>query len=58
MLFSGNLRINLDPFNKYSDSELWIALKVSNLKEFFCQTNEGLDYNIAENGGNLRLFAF
>jgi ABC-type multidrug transport system fused ATPase/permease subunit len=31
ILFSGSIRINLDPFNEYSDEQLWNALKLSNL---------------------------
>ena len=27
MLFSGTMRYNLDPFNDYSDVELWDALE-------------------------------
>ena len=27
VLFSGSLRKNLDPFNRYGDSELWNALE-------------------------------
>jgi len=31
-LFSGSLRINLDPFEVYSDQEIWNALEKANLK--------------------------
>lgn len=34
ILFSGSLRFNLDPFNKYSDEEIWTALEHAHLKEF------------------------
>lgn len=34
VLFSGNLRMNLDPFEKYSDEEIWRALEQANLKDF------------------------
>ena len=27
MLFSGSLRYNLDPFDEYSDEEVWDALE-------------------------------
>jgi ABC-type multidrug transport system fused ATPase/permease subunit len=30
-LFSGSLRMNLDPFDKYTDDQLWAALKLSHL---------------------------
>ena len=32
VLFSGNMRSNLDPFNKYSDDELWRTLEHAHLK--------------------------
>lgn len=34
ILFSGTLRINLDPFNTYSDEEVWRALEHAHLKAF------------------------
>lgn len=53
-MFSGSLRINLDPFQQYSDGELWVALDVAHLKSFFDKMTAGLDYTISENGENLR----
>jgi ABC-type multidrug transport system fused ATPase/permease subunit len=32
VLFSGTLRFNLDPFDKFGDSELWSALEMAHLK--------------------------
>ena len=54
VLFSGTLRVNLDPFNKHSDEELWNALEVSHLRKFVCGLNGGLQHTIAEGGENLR----
>ena len=54
VLFSGSLRLNLDPFNKYTDDELWQVLEVSHLKNFVSGLSEGLQYTIAEGGENLR----
>ena len=54
VLFSGNLRLNLDPFNKHTDEELWQVLDVSHLKNFVSGLSEGLQYAIAEGGENLR----
>lgn len=34
VLFSGSLRMNLDPFNKHTDSEVWTALEHAHLKSF------------------------
>ena len=54
MLFSGSLRLNLDPFDKYTDEELWKVLEVSHLNRFVSGLNGGLQYTIAEGGENLR----
>ena len=54
VLFSGTLRMNLDPFNKHADGELWNALEVSHLSKFVSGLNEGLQYTVAEGGENLR----
>ena len=31
-MFSGTLRINLDPFDKHTDEEIWKALELAHLK--------------------------
>ncbi len=54
MLFSGSLRMNLDPFERYSDEELWIALEHSHLKTFVSSLAEKLQHPISEGGENLR----
>ncbi|CAJ0567100.1 unnamed protein product, partial [Mesorhabditis spiculigera] len=53
VLFSGTLRFNLDPFEKYSDAELWAALDACQLKDFVEDKEEKLDYKIAEGGKNM-----
>ena len=53
VLFSGTLRSNLDPFNSYSDTQLWEALEHSHLKNFVKGLDAGLDHNVAEGGENL-----
>lgn len=55
MLFSGSLRMNLDPFEGKGDVELWRALELAHLKEFVEGLNGGLGYEIVEGGENLRL---
>ena len=47
--------MNLDPFESYSDQEVWAALESSHLKTFVTSLPEKLLYPIAEGGDNLRL---
>ncbi|CAL9687902.1 unnamed protein product [Knipowitschia caucasica] len=53
VLFSGTLRMNLDPFNKFSDEEIWRVLELSHLKVFVSGLQEGLHYEVSEGGENL-----
>jgi ATP-binding cassette subfamily C (CFTR/MRP) protein 1 len=53
-LFSGSIRLNLDPNYEYSDYELWKVLKKVNLKEFIMNLKEGLAFECSEGGANLR----
>ena len=54
VLFSGNLRFNLDPFNSHSDRDLWNALDHAHLKTFVSGLDEGLQFPVSEGGENLR----
>ena len=54
MLFSGTLRINLDPFGNHTDDDIWRALETAHLSEFVGGLTEGLEYPVAEGGENLR----
>lgn len=54
VLFSGTLRLNLDPFEQHSDENIWKALELSHLKEFVASLPTGLMHNISEGGENLR----
>ena len=54
VLFSGTLRINVDPFESYSDSDLWRALESAHLKTFVSGLEKKLQHHIAEGGENLR----
>jgi len=53
VLFTGSIRINLDPFEAYSDNDLWNALEKANLKDFVKQLDNKLDYECSEGGENL-----
>ena len=41
VLFSGTLKMNLDPFEKYSDEQIWTALEHAHLK---CEYRLGFCY--------------
>lgn len=55
LLFAGNLRSNLDPFNSYSDDEIFRSLNLVHFQSTLDFSNSGLDYEIAENGSNLSI---
>ena len=57
-MFSGTLRINLDPFEVYSDEQLWNALEHAHLKDFVMSADKQLDFECSEGGENLRLGLF
>ncbi len=46
VLFSGTLRVNLDPFTLHSDKEVWDALELAHLKvsEYFFTFPAGLQF--------------
>ena len=54
MLFSDTLRANLDPFNHYSDEDVWRCLETAHLKRFAQELPGGLGFAVAEGGENLR----
>lgn len=53
VLFSGSLRMNLDPFDAFSDEEIWKVLELSHLKAYVTGLQEGLQHEVAEGGENL-----
>ncbi|XP_048103810.1 multidrug resistance-associated protein 1 [Alosa alosa] len=55
VLFSGSLRMNLDPFDAYSDEEVWSALELAHLKNFVSGLPDKLNYECSEGGENLSL---
>ncbi|KAG5279356.1 hypothetical protein AALO_G00076900 [Alosa alosa] len=55
VLFSGTLRMNLDPFDGYSDEEVWRALELAHLKNFVSGLPDKLYHECSEGGENLSL---
>ncbi len=53
VLFCGTIRSNLDPFDKYTDEQLWHVLELGHLKTFVKSLEIGLEHPVAEGGENL-----
>uniref|UniRef100_A0A8B9CSQ7 ABC-type glutathione-S-conjugate transporter n=1 Tax=Anser brachyrhynchus TaxID=132585 RepID=A0A8B9CSQ7_9AVES len=53
VLFSGTLRMNLDPLNQYTDADIWTALEVTQLKNFVADLPDQLEYKCTDRGENL-----
>ncbi|XP_021917145.1 multidrug resistance-associated protein 1 isoform X2 [Zootermopsis nevadensis] len=53
VLFSGTLRVNLDPFGSCSDSDIWLALEHAHLKAFVKALPDSLEHSVSEGGENL-----
>ncbi|XP_022257805.1 multidrug resistance-associated protein 1-like, partial [Limulus polyphemus] len=54
VLFTGTLRINLDPSKEFTDEQLWSVLEHAHLKPYVISLSEGLEHHVAEGGENLR----
>uniref|UniRef100_A0A3Q3W108 ABC-type glutathione-S-conjugate transporter n=1 Tax=Mola mola TaxID=94237 RepID=A0A3Q3W108_MOLML len=55
VLFSGSLRMNLDPFDSYTDEEVWRSLELAHLKNFVSNLPDKLNHECTEGGENLSL---
>lgn len=55
MLFSGHLRINLDPFKEKTDNEIYDALEQVQLKSYVISLGEGLEYKVIDGGSNFSM---
>ncbi|KAM6263588.1 ATP-binding cassette sub-family C member 2 isoform 2-T2 [Spheniscus humboldti] len=53
VLFTGTLRMNLDPFDQYTDEEVWKALELAHLKTYVQDLPKGLLHLVSEGGENL-----
>ncbi|XP_062379986.1 ATP-binding cassette sub-family C member 12-like [Sardina pilchardus] len=52
VLFIGTVRYNLDPFDKYKDEAIWLALEKTYMKPSISKLPEGLGAPVVENGEN------
>ncbi|CAN1249285.1 ABC transporter C family member 2 [Linum perenne] len=52
VLFSGTVRLNLDPFSEHNDADLWEALERAHLKDVIRINSLGLDAEVLEGGEN------
>ena len=55
ILFSGTLRYNLDPFNKYITDQHWSALDKVQLRTKIQSLEGDLDMEVAEGGNNFSI---
>uniref|UniRef100_A0A0K2UZH0 ATP-binding cassette sub-family C member 4 n=1 Tax=Lepeophtheirus salmonis TaxID=72036 RepID=A0A0K2UZH0_LEPSM len=55
LLFSGNVRKNLDPIMEYEDSDLWNALEQAKLSQIISNLNGGLDAQVTDGGSNFSI---
>ena len=54
VLFSGTLRMNLDPLNHHSDDEVWRALELAHLSAYIRKQMLGLQHPVDQGGSNFR----
>ncbi|KAK8801165.1 hypothetical protein WA158_001935 [Blastocystis sp. Blastoise] len=52
VLFSGTIRENIDPFDEYKDSDIWIALERAHMKDVIASSDLGLSSLVEEHGNN------
>lgn len=55
VLFSGSLKMNLDPMNQHTDKSLWEALEQVHLKQFIENSSQDLEFECGEGGQNLSI---
>jgi ABC-type multidrug transport system fused ATPase/permease subunit len=52
VLFSKTVRWNLDPFDEFSDNEIWNALEIVKMKSLINELPDKLHYKVSEGGRN------
>ncbi|KAJ2887608.1 hypothetical protein IWW38_005102 [Coemansia aciculifera] len=52
VLFAGTVRENLDPFNSYTDQDIWRALEHARLADFIRTKDERLEFVVTQGGEN------
>ncbi|KAJ2612967.1 hypothetical protein H4S08_002464 [Coemansia sp. RSA 1365] len=52
VLFAGTVRENLDPFNNYTDRDIWQVLEQANLAEYIREKDERLEFMVVHGGNN------
>lgn len=53
VVFSGSVRYNLDPFEEFTDEQIWAALEEVQLKGQVMEYRGRLEEAISEGGGNI-----
>ena len=54
-VFEDTIRINIDPYSKYKDEDIWNALEVCNLKDYVSNLPDKLEHQLESEGSNLSL---
>lgn len=54
VVFSGTLRMNLDPFGHFDDALLWNALRTAHLDSLVHSFPNKLEHKLSEGGENIR----
>ncbi|XP_062608623.1 multidrug resistance-associated protein 1-like [Saccostrea cucullata] len=52
VIFSGSIRSNLDPLERFSNQDLWVAIERAHMKDFVTSCVGQLDYECGEGGQN------
>ena len=53
VLFTGTIRFNIDPFNQFTDEQIWNVIESVNLKQFINSYDDQLGHKLNESGDSL-----